>query len=166
MVLTSLGILLNQFDSLKKNEAIIPKMLPLAIESSWVTGKWGKLEKLTLDRRDEITTDFNIGVGVGLVAFRQGKKDELEKIIEELRMNVASGFTLNSVSTFQASHDGTLKLHVLSEIELLTSGSYDNPSTPRNELFTILDRRLDMLGGCISDKQYVLGIRQAIMDLS
>ncbi|GBF64420.1 kinase [Trichophyton mentagrophytes] len=160
------GILLNQFDSLKKNEAIIPKMLPLAIESSWVTGKWGKLEKLTLGRRDEITTDFNIGVGVGLVAFRQGKKDELGKIIEELRMNVASGFTLNSVSTFQASHDGTLKLHVLSEIELLTSDTYDNFSTPRNELFTVLDRRLDMLGGCISDKQYVLGIRQAVMDLS
>ncbi|EFR05531.1 kinase rad3 [Nannizzia gypsea CBS 118893] len=160
------GVLLNQYDSLKKNEAIVPKMLPFAIESSWVTGKWGKLEKLTLGRRDEIATDFNIGIGAGLVAFRQGKKDELQKIIEELRMNVATGFTPNSVATFQASHDGTLKLHILSEIELLTSGSYDDASISRNELLTMLDRRLDMLGGCISDKQYVLGIRQAIMDLS
>ncbi|KAM5499633.1 serine/threonine-protein kinase M1 [Microsporum canis] len=160
------GVLLNQFDSLKKNEAIVPKMLPFAIESSWVTGKWEKLEKLTLGRRDDITTDFNIGVGASLIAFRQGKMDDLVKIIEELRMNIATGFTPNSVATFQASHDSTLKLHILSEIELLTSGTYDTSSTPRNEIFSILDRRLEMLGGCISEKQYVLGIRQAVMDLS
>ncbi|KAM5446283.1 serine/threonine-protein kinase M1 [Microsporum audouinii] len=166
VILISLGVLLNQFDSLKKNEAIVPKMLPFAIESSWVTGKWEKLEKLTLGRRDDITTDFNIGVGASLIAFRQGKMDDLVKIIEELRMNIATGFTPNSVATFQASHDSTLKLHILSEIELLTSGTYDTSSTPRNEIFSILDRRLEMLGGCISEKQYVLGIRQAVMDLS
>ncbi|KAF3481011.1 kinase rad3 [Arthroderma uncinatum] len=160
------GVLLNQFDSLKKNEAIVPKMLPFAIESAWVTGKWGKLEKLTSGPRNEITADFNIGIGAGLVAFSQGKQEELEKIIDELRLNTARGFTPNSVATFQASHDSTLKLHVLTEIDLLTSGSYANSSNDRTALFSILDRRLEMLGGCISDKQYILGIRQAIMDLS
>ncbi|KAK2852165.1 hypothetical protein FQN49_005303, partial [Arthroderma sp. PD_2] len=160
------GVLLNQFDSLKKNEAIVPKMLPFAIESSWVTGKWAKLEKLTSGRRNEITSDFNIGIGAALVAFGQGKQEELGKIVDELRLNIARGFTPNSVATFQASHDGTLKLHILTEIDILSSDSYANPSNDRTEVFSILDRRLEMLGGCISDKQYILGIRQAIMDLS
>lgn len=110
-----------------------------------------------------MTGDFNIGIGSALSSIRAADQS-LKKKVEHLRLNVAKGLTSNSVSSFQASHDSVVKLHVLAEMELLTEMNQYSPRT-REAMFETLDRRLSLLGGCISDKQYILGIRHAVMDL-
>ncbi|EAS29766.2 UVSB PI-3 kinase [Coccidioides immitis RS] len=156
-------VLLNQFGSLKTTEATLPKMLPFAVEASWVTSKWDRLETYLAQRPKHGVGDFTIGVGSALAAIR-ARDQSFKNKINELRLNVAKGLTSNSVSSFQASHDSISKLHVLAEMELLTN--MESESSPSREtLFDTLDRRLAILGGCISDKQYILGLRRAIMEL-
>ncbi|OAX81796.1 hypothetical protein ACJ72_03863 [Emergomyces africanus] len=157
--------LLNQFDNLELANSTLPKMLPIAIEASWLTGRWNKLDNYVGMASDQAIGDFNVAIGSALGALRHGKLGRFKDIIAKLRLNVAKGFTSNSVASFQASHDSVLKLHALTEIELLASHA---PKTreDRIALFEILDRRLDILGGCIADKQYLLGLRRATMELA
>ena len=96
---------------------------------------------------------------------RYGKGKLFSDITSELRKNIAKGFTTNSVASLQACHESVLKLHILSEIELIADMSSAGYTNRANVLET-LDRRLDILGGCISDKQYILGVRRAAMELS
>lgn len=114
---------------------------------------------------DQASGDFNIGVGAALNALRQEKPKSFKKAVNELRRNVAKGLTTSSVASFQASHDNVMKLHVLAEMDLVADTKFaaDRGATG---VFEVLDRRLDLLGGCISDKQYVLGVRRAVIELS
>ncbi|QSS66872.1 phosphatidyl inositol 3-kinase [Histoplasma capsulatum] len=157
--------LLNQFDTLELAKSTLPKMLPIAMEASWLTGRWDKLDNYVRIASDQAVGDFNVAIGSALSMLRHGKLGKFKDTITKLRLNVAKGFTSNSVASFHASHDNVLKLHALAEIELLTSPA---PKTreDRIALFEILDRRLDILGGCIADKQYLLGLRRATMELT
>ncbi|OJD13407.1 hypothetical protein AJ78_06141 [Emergomyces pasteurianus Ep9510] len=159
------AVLLNQFDSLELANSTLPKMLPIAIEASWLTGRWNKLDNYVGMASDQAIGDFNVAIGSALSALRHGKLGKFKDVIAKLRLNIAKGFTSNSVASFQASHDSVLKLHALMEIELLASHA---PKTreDRIALFETLDRRLDILGGCIADKQYLLGLRRATMELA
>ena len=58
-----------------------------------------------------------------------------------------------------------LKMHVLTEVELI-SGVLPDPNMERQALISSLNQRLDVVGAFLSDKQYILGIRRAIMQLS
>lgn len=149
---------------METTKATLPRTMPLAVEASWVARKWEKLEELVSKRKNYIKGDFNIAIGSGINSFQYDRLDEITSLIGELRLDIAKGLTSNSASSFQTSHDSVLKLHVLTEVELLVS------PLPRNNnkapVFEMLDRRLEILGGCISDKLYILGIRQAIMELS
>lgn len=156
------AVLLNKFDAMETTKVTRPRTVPLAVEASWVARKWEKLEELVSKRNNRIKGDFNIAIGSGINAFRYNREDEIKCLIDGLRLNIAKGFTSNSASSFQTSHDSVLKLHVLTEVELLVSRTSRNKAT----VFDVLDRRLEILGGCISDKLYILGIRQAVMELS
>lgn len=114
---------------------------------------------------DQVTGDFNIGMGSALCALHQRRTGLFKKIVNDLRRNIAKGFTTNSIASLQASHDSILQLHVLTEVESIadvSSSGYGN----RGSLMEALDRRLDILGGYLSDKQYLLGLRRATMELS
>ncbi|WEW59433.1 serine/threonine-protein kinase M1 [Emydomyces testavorans] len=157
-------VLLNQFGALKTTDATLPRMLPFAVEASWVTSKWDRLESYLTERFDNRAGDFNIGVGSVLLAIRAPDSSFMNKI-DELRLNVAKGLSSNAVSSFQASHDSIVKLHALAEMELLANINVMSPHA-RETVFDTLERRLAMLGGCVSDKQYILGLRRAVMELS
>lgn len=146
-------------------EATLPKLLPFAIESTWITSKWELLDKYLPTGSDQTSGDFNIGVGAALNALRQGKPKSFRKIVNELRRNVAKGLTAGVVASFQASHDSVMKLHVLAEMELVADARATS-ERGTTAVFETLDRRLEMLGGCISDKQYLLGVRRAVIELS
>lgn len=162
---TNIAVLLNQFDSLELAKSTLPKMLPIAMEASWLTGRWNKLDTYVGMASDQAIGDFNVAIGSALSTLRHGKFGKFKDIITRLRLNVAKGFTPNSVASFQASHDSVLKLHALAEIELLAS-PVPKTREDRITLFETLDRRLDILGGCIADKQYLLGLRRATMELT
>ncbi|KAL4939554.1 hypothetical protein BDV06DRAFT_34599 [Aspergillus oleicola] len=158
--------IITRFEVLKPTSSV-PKFIPFAVEASWMTGKWEKMHSyLDLCAR-KTTADFNIGVGLALDAFRHGEKQQFVEIIDGLRLSVANSLTATSVMSLQSCHDGMLKLHALTEMEsvaLANNGDEDPQS--RSDLRASLDRRLDVLGGYLSDKQYLLGLRRATMELT
>ncbi|KAF2206005.1 hypothetical protein GQ43DRAFT_427658 [Delitschia confertaspora ATCC 74209] len=145
-----------------------PDALPFAAEAAWSTGKWERLEKILALPSKQATgnsSQFNVGIGRALLALRQRKTEEFKQTIAALREAVANDLSPTSTDSIHACHDSLMKLHVLYEVEAI-SGISDGPSPDREMVLGYLDRRLDVLGAYISDKQYLLGIRRAAMQLS
>jgi serine/threonine-protein kinase ATR len=130
-----------------------------------MTGKWEKMHNYLELCAQKSTADFNIGVGLALDAFRRGQRWQFRDIIDGLRLSVSKSLTANSVTSLQSCHDSILKLHALTEIETVAFDACKNLEE-RSDLRESLDRRLDVLGGYISDKQYLLGLRRAAMELT
>lgn len=144
------------------------KFLPFAVEATWITSNWGKLNEYLQQLSQLGRGEFNIEIGLALNAFRHGKYTEFWEHMEALRLSVAKSLTANSVVSLQSCHDSILKLHTLHEVESIARAKIKDcgSSDSRSKLPDILDRRLDILGGYISDKQYLLGLRRATMELT
>ncbi|KAN0073288.1 hypothetical protein V8E54_008508 [Elaphomyces granulatus] len=159
-----------QLDTKKENSEAQSDLLMCLKESgqqeaSWVTGKWDKLAHYIEICSKQNTEDFNVGVGSALHVLRQGKISTFKEIINDLRQNIAKSFTANSVASLQSCHSSILQLHALAEIDSIAEASIEGSGSHSSVLET-LDRRLDVLGGYLSEKQYVLGLRRAAMELS
>jgi|SRR5579862_6444416 len=159
-------VLLNNLEGLSQpNTSATSRLLPFAVEASWVTGKWDKLEKYLNGSTVPNSGDFNVGVGHALLALYRNEQGKFLDIIHQLRENVAKSLTSPTTVSLQACHDSMLKLHVLTDIEYL-SGTSKQKYTDRSLLFELLDRRLEVVGAFLSDKQYLLGLRRATMQIS
>lgn len=159
-------VLLNNLEGLSQPKtSAASKLLPFAVEASWVTGKWDKLEKYLSGSIGVYTGDFNVGIGQALLALYEKDIEKFSKIIRLLRESVAKGLTSPTTVSLQACHDSMLKLHVLTDIEYLGGGATQR-HVDRSSLFELLDRRLEVVGAFLSDKQYLLGLRRAAMQLS
>ncbi|KAF7116577.1 hypothetical protein CNMCM5793_005058 [Aspergillus hiratsukae] len=153
-----------RFDTLN-SAGSTSRFLPFAVEASWITGNWDKLRSYLQMRSPDITGDFNIGVGSALCALRLGNKAEFRNTIHDLQLSIAKSLTVNSVTSLQSCHESILKLHALTEMELISDcGANENSSLAC--IHDVLNRRLDVLGGYIADKQYLLGLRRATMELT
>ncbi|KAE8338953.1 hypothetical protein BDV24DRAFT_137247 [Aspergillus arachidicola] len=142
------------------------RFVPFAIEASWITGKWEKLRNYLQLYSQQGTGDFNIGVGLALDAIRQGSYNRFGDIICGLRLSVAKSLNANSVASLQSCHDSILRLHALAEMESIAGLDSRNEKDTLPKIRAALSRRLDILGGHISDKQYLLGLRRAMMELT
>ena len=158
------GVLLNQIEGFQQSKATAVLCLPFAAEASWVTGNWIKLRKYISSHSGSVG-DFNIGIGSVLLALLDGHEDVFLENIEALRRNLAKSLSTTSTMSLQACHDVMLRLHVLTEVELISGvGSAKEIDLPT--LRTILGRRLNVLGTFLPDKQYLLGLRRAAMQLT
>ncbi|KGO59126.1 PIK-related kinase, FATC [Penicillium expansum] len=155
--------ILTRFEVLKENESAASRFLPFAVEASWIMSRWDKLEGYLDLCAKQGTEEFNVGIGSALDALRRKQDESFTDKINELRLNVARSLTTNSVASLQACHDDMLRLHALSEVESIAKAQ---SGQSRPGLLGALDRRLDVLGGYLSDKQYLLGLRRATMELA
>lgn len=109
--------------------------------------------------------DFNVGIGSALSALWRENPPAFTETINGLRLTVAKSLTANSAASLQSCHDDMLRLHALADVESIAqAGTEARQSSP--ELLRALDRRLHVLGGYLADKQYLLGLRRAAMELS
>lgn len=135
------------------------------MEASWITSRWDKLKTYLELCAKEGAGDFNVGIGSALSTLWQKKPAAFAEIIDGLRLTVAKSMTTNSAASLQSCHDDMLRLHALTDVEsIANAGTGNHQSSP--ELLRALDRRLDVLGGYLADKQYLLGLRRAAMELS
>lgn len=141
--------------------------LTFVTQACWSTGRLDRLEQELKVVADEVSSDFNIGVARVLLAMQ--KKDQVvtATAIKELRGAVTRNLTTASASSLQSCHDILLRLHAVYEIEAL-SGIYKKPIDDEKlvALLRTMDKRLAVVGSYISDKQYLLGIRRAVMEVS
>jgi len=158
-------VLLNQIAGLPKSEASIMMARPFAVEASWVTGKWDKLTEYITDAKDEARGDFNIGIGTALLALHEKKYDQTVEILNTLRCDIAKSMSMSSTTSLQACHDAMLKFHIITEVELISGVGELGNLDPTASMLS-LNQRLDVLGAFLPDKQYILGLRRASMQLS
>lgn len=157
--------LLTQFDGLSVGPTSLQRLLPFAAEASWVSEQWDKMRSLVHMGRNTSTGNFNLGMAAILDFLRRGETTRSLVALRELRLTTARAFTTTNTASLQACHDQSLQLHVLAEItSIIRTG--DVPSSERKEFFEMMDRRLDILGVHLVDKQYLLGLRRATMQLS
>lgn len=141
--------------------------VPLVAEASWSTGRLDYLAEALEGMSNEVSNDFNTGVAQVLVAMKKKDPEATSSIIKRLRSTVTRSLTTASAASLQSCHDVLLKLHAIYEMEAL--GGISRPPTDERELVGLLDtmnKRLAVVGSYTADKQYLLGIRRAVMSLS
>ncbi|KAI9736292.1 MAG: serine/threonine-protein kinase M1 [Cirrosporium novae-zelandiae] len=158
-------VLLNQFDRLQQTHSSLSRTLPYAAEASWVTSKWDKLGDCITRSPSAIEGDFNVAIGSALVALHNEELLKFSEIVAHLRQHAAKSLTATNTASFQACHEIMLRLQVLTEIEEIVHLPRDD-LRGKETLLGSLDRRLDVMGAFLTDKQYVLGLRRAAMRLS
>ena len=139
--------------------------LPFAAESSWMTNRWNHLKSCLENFSGHVSGDFNVGIGTALIALYEGNGDHFSEILHGLRQSTAKNLTKANTMSLQACHDTMLRLHAITEVELL-SGLAPGPRPEKSTLMSSMERRLNVIGAFLSDKQFLLGLRRAAMQLS
>ncbi|KFY23332.1 hypothetical protein V493_05913 [Pseudogymnoascus sp. VKM F-4281 (FW-2241)] len=156
--------LLNYVEGIEKSSSIVPKVLPFATEASWATSRWNMLEKYVAKAPVEIAGDFNVNIGRVLLAFRDRNFKVFDAAVKSLREHIASSLSADTTSSLGSCHDSMLRLHVLTELDMIAHSSDD--ASQRQQVLLSLDRRLEVVGAYLNDKQYLLSLRRAAMQLS
>lgn len=164
-MLIILDVLLNHVSGMTIDGATINKIAPFAVEAAWATSRWETLQKyLGAHSAGSILEDFNLGIGSALLALRSGQTDNFVRQIEDLKERTASTMSLSATASLQAAHESMLKCHVLADLDII-AGDHQKDIADQQHTMTLLNRRLEVLGAYTNDKQYVLGIRRAAMEL-
>ena len=158
--------MLNQIDGFDSASAHSPITLPFACEASWVTGKWKKLDEYVGRASEKSTGSFNVGVGRALLALARKEKEAFIQIVNDVRRKTARSLSPANTASLQACHNVLLKLHALTEIEAISAAEKHDDSIDKSALVALLEQRLDLLGAFNSDKQFLLGLRRAVMQSS
>ena len=109
--------------------------------------------------------NFNVGIGRALLALSEENNSQFSAILNQLRRNTARGLSTTNTTSLQGCHDSLVKFHALAEMEMI-GGAGDMDKNMKSSLVSSMDQRLDVLGPFVSDKQYLLGLRRAAMQLS
>lgn len=158
-------MLLNHIGGMNTDGSTINKIAPFAVEAAWATGRWEVLQKYfnsynAGDRFEE----FNLGIGSTLLALKDGRTALFAAQIQGLKEKAAASMSISSTTSLQAAHEFMLRCHVLADLEII-AGNGKKEESDQQDTMTTLSRRLEVVGAYVNDKQYVLGIRRAAMEL-
>lgn len=92
-----------------------------------------------------------------------------DQLIDKARSIVTKSLTNSNTATLQLCHRPMLQLHALCEMHILadsarfvTGQDVDKPEV--SAMLQCLDKRLEILGAHAAEKQYLLGIRRAMLN--
>lgn len=109
--------------------------------------------------------DFNISIAALFDSLRKGGSyDQFTAIVQEIRENIASSMNSSATASLQAAHEQLLRCHVLTDLDIIVASNPTNEEEHRKTM-SLLDIRLEVIGAYFNDKQYLLGIRRAAMEL-
>jgi serine/threonine-protein kinase ATR len=141
------------------------KIMPFAVEAAWVTRRWESLSKFLRQYGGDPSQDFNIAVaGLFESVRKQAPPQEVAAALQSMREKVASALNTSSTASLQAAHDLMLKCHAVADLELILEARTGDEEAHK-EVISLLEGRLDIIGAYFNDKQYLLGLRRAAMEL-
>jgi serine/threonine-protein kinase ATR len=108
--------------------------------------------------------DFSTEVGRLFMALKSRNADQFDDLLSSLRSTLANGISSSTTASLATAHSHTIKLHALYELEQI--GALKDQGFTPDQLVERLDKRLEILGAFTADKQYLLSIRRAAMELS
>lgn len=142
------------------------KLMPYAVEAAWVTSRWESLSKFTTRFNGNMAQDFNISIAVLFDSLRKGDgKEAIQSTLQQIRENIASSMNESATASLQAAHDQLLRCQVLTDLELIIDANPRSEDDRRN-IMALLNGRLEVIGAYFNDKQYLLGIRRAALELT
>lgn len=145
--------------------ATINKIAPFAVEAAWATSRWDTLQKyLTSYNAGSHLEVFDLGVGSALLSLKEGHTDEFLQQVKELKEKVACSMSLSATGSLQAAHDSMLKCHVLADLDIIAQ-NHVVAAGDQQQTMALLSRRLEVLGAYVNNKQYVLSVCRAAMEL-
>ncbi|EQL03330.1 phosphatidylinositol 3 [Ophiocordyceps sinensis CO18] len=158
--------LLNHVQGIRTEISTDSKMMPFAVEAAWVTGRWESLAKFTSRFHGDVVQDFNISVAALFDSlYNKCRPDSFSSTVRSIREKIASEMTSTATSSLQAAHDLLLKCHVLTDLEIIV-GFKAGGEEERRRTMALLSGRFEVIGAYYHDKQYLLGIRRAAMELT
>lgn len=162
----ALDVLLNYVEGIEMHTAAaaVNRIIPYAVEAAWTTGRWQTMQKFLEKYQGDRTEDFNVSVAQALLYLKRGSSIDFFEAMKTMRDRVGSSMTFSSTSSLQACHEPILRAHVLTDLELIAGMSNDGDQHPQ-DIIKSLGRRLEVLGSYVNDKQYVLSVRRAAMEL-
>ena len=142
------------------------KIIPFAVEAAWATGRWDTLAKyLDISRAsDAAYVDFDVAIGEIFRDLQRGFTENLVPAINGMRERIAVSMGLTETASLQACHDVMLRCHVLTDLELIISAKTGEGQQNRT-VMNMLQRRLDVLGSHVEDKQYLLSVQRTAIEL-
>lgn len=108
--------------------------------------------------------NFNTGIGKALLALSDADFGRFNAILDQLRRVNARSLSATNTTSLQICHSAMLRFHAITEVEAISGVLPDE--FEKTALLSSLNKRLDVLGAFLSDKQYLLGLRRATMQLS
>ncbi|PFH56755.1 hypothetical protein XA68_16038 [Ophiocordyceps unilateralis] len=142
------------------------KVMPFAVEAAWVTGRWESLAKFTSRFHGDVVQDFNMSIATLFDGLHKKCSSEFfSKTVGSVREKIASEMTASATMSLQAAHELLLRCHVLTDLEIIVSRK-PRDDEERRTTMALLDGRLDVIGAYFNDKQYLLGVRRAAMELA
>ncbi|KAI0412411.1 phosphatidylinositol 3 [Xylaria grammica] len=159
-------VLLNYVEGIEKHTAVatINRVVPYAVEAAWATGRWQTLQKFFSKYQGDPSEDFNVSIAQSLLYLQRGWTKEFFQTMKTMRERVGSSMTSSATASLQACHEPILRAHVLTDLELIAGMNNDGDQHPQ-DILKSLGRRLEVLGSYVNDKQYILSIRRAAMEL-
>ncbi|KAM0333504.1 hypothetical protein ACHAQA_002167 [Verticillium albo-atrum] len=160
-------VLLNYVEGMRVDVTSENRIVPFAVEAAWATNRWDTLSKYATRFHGNSLEDFNVSIAELFNTMREGKSTgpAFTDMVEQMRTKIASGMTHTATSSLQASHELMLRCHILTDIEIIAQ-TREAEGPAHQEALGLLNRRLEVLGAYVNDKQYLLGIRRAAMQLS
>ncbi|KAH7316595.1 hypothetical protein B0I35DRAFT_354216 [Stachybotrys elegans] len=159
-------VLLNHVGGMRTDVSGDNKIMPYAVEAAWVTGRWETLSRFTNRFPGDKLDDFNISLAALFDGLRGAKNpSSLLEMIQEMRGKIASSMNHSTTVSLQAAHEALLKCHALTDLEIILEAKTTDDDE-RRKTMGLLEGRLAVIGAQFSDKQYLLGIQRAMMELN
>ncbi|KAK2593293.1 serine/threonine-protein kinase M1 [Conoideocrella luteorostrata] len=157
-------VLLNHVEGMRTDPSADGRVMPFAVEAAWVTGRWEILAKFIARFQGDLMQDFNMSLATLFDSLqREDAFNAFKKTVQDIQDKITSSMTVSATASLTAAHDLLLKCHVLTDLEAIVGTVDEND---RQRTMALLDGRLEIIGGRFSDKQYLLGVRRAAMELS
>ena len=142
-------------------------MMSIFAQAAWSVEGWDALNTLPNLRDKELrSVPFNLGVGAAISALHQREMNRFVSTICDLRSSIMRNFSSSTTTSLQSCHDQLLDLHTLYECELVAGTRNTVSLEDRMAFHGTMTRRLDVMGSSLTDKQYLLSVRRAVMRLS
>ncbi|UKZ81191.1 hypothetical protein TrVFT333_008963 [Trichoderma virens FT-333] len=159
-------VLLNHIEGMRTDSLSNDnRIMPFAIEAAWVTGRWESLEKFINRFQGNVLQDFNMSLGVLFESlYKSAPTQTFSETAKMMKENIALSMTSSTTASLQAAHEIMLKCHVLTDLEIII-GAKPESDEDRMKTMSLLEGRCEVIGAYFNDRQYVLGIQRAAMQL-
>jgi serine/threonine-protein kinase ATR len=158
-------VLLNYVEGMHTEPGTMNRIVPFAVEAAWATGRWDTMQKFRERFDGSVFEDFDVSLACLFENVRRGcLPAAFDDIIRSMREKISASMTFSATTSLSACHDLRLRCHAIADLEIL-AGVLVPEGEVHDRAVGLLERRLEVLGAFVNDKQYLLGIRRAAMQL-